>query len=505
MSRLERMALAGLCTGLGLGSCRPSTIIAAPAAIQVVLATDGNTIETFPQLLDGGLSFGSVPVLIPVRQTLTVTNVGSGQLNISHVTLSSNDPDGGPFSLVGTIPTAVGSSEPLTVQFDPAEQQSYSATLEIDSDDTTRQKVTIALNGTGSTEGLLCITPNPLDFGAVGQGQTETRSLDLSSCGTAVLEIDSIELGDGGDPAFAIVSSNSIPDAGLFLAPDASIPYFDLSFSPTASTPANASGTLIIQSSDPTHQPYILNLTGETVLAPIPIISGPLTCALGETITLDGGGSYDPNQPQLLPLTYQWSFQTKPLSSSAELSDLAAPQTMLTCDVVGNYVVDLNVTNDAGVESIAPAVWSIYGKPTDDLYVEMIWNVIPNNPVDMDLHLVIDGGVPGGVGDCNYYDPDAGFSCTPGSDHLDGPGPEWIGVAIPPATAYEVECTLYDAFNASTDSTLVTVRVYVYGVLAAQICQQMDTVGDVWSAATIAWPSGTVTPGGNSIPCPETN
>ncbi len=503
MSQLERMALAGLCGGLGLASCRGPGITAAPAAIQVVLAADGKTIESFPQLLDGGLSFGDVPVLIPVRQTLTVSNLGAGLLNITRVSLT---PDGGPFSLVGTIPTAVGSTEPLTVQFDPAEQQSYSATLEIDSeDDTARPTVSIALNGTGSTEGLLCVTPDPLDFGAVGQGQTETRSLNLFSCGTAELEITSIELGDGGDPAFAIVSSNTIPDAGLFLAPDASIPYFDISFTPTATTPANASGTLVIESSDPTHQPYVINLTGQTVLAPIAVIDAPQTCALGETITLDGTMSHDPNVPPLLPLTYQWGFQLKPLGSSAVLSDIATPTTMMTCDVVGPYNFQLNVFNDAGVESVAPALASVYAKPTDDLYVEMIWSVIPNNPVDMDLDLIIDGGVRGGAGDCNAYDPDAGFSCSPGSDHLVGPGPEVIGVAIPPPTSYEVECNLYDAFSTGNDSTLVTVRIYVYGILAAQICQQMNTVGVPWSAATIAWPSGTVTPSGSSIPCPETN
>jgi hypothetical protein len=169
---------------------------------------------------------------------------------------------------------------------------------------------------------------------------------------------------------------------------------------------------------------------------------------------------------------------------------------------VGTYTFLLTVTNDAGVPSIVPAHASVYAKPTDDLYVEMIWT---NDPIDMDLHFLIDGGVLGGQGDCNAYDPDAGFSCTPGSDHLVGPGPESVGVEIPPPADYEVECKYYSANNATSDTTLVTVRVYVYGVLAAQVCQQLDAAGEVWTAATIAWPSGTVTPSGSSVPCPETN
>jgi hypothetical protein len=122
----------------------------------------------------------------------------------------------------------------------------------------------------------------------------------------------------------------------------------------------------------------------------------------------------------------------------------------------------------------------------------------------MDLHFLIDGGVFGGEGDCNAYNPDAGFSCTPSSDHLVGPGPEWVEVAVPPTADYEVECNLYDAHDTTDDATIVTVRVYVFGVLAAQVCQQLDTIG-VWPALTIAWPSGDITPIGSSIACPETN
>ncbi len=435
-----------------------------------------------------------------MQQTLTLTNLGTGLLDIGQVTVT---PDGTPFSIVGTIPTSVGGSAdvPLIVQFDPPAQQSYTATLEINSDDPTHPTVGISLSGAGTTEGLLDVEPNPLDFGNVGQGQTQAGDLALKSHGSAPLEIFSISLADGGDPAFSILSSTSI-DGGILLDAGDEISPFVLSFSPTASTPANASGALVIESSDPTHQPYLVPLTGQGILAPIPIISAPTTAAIGETVTLDGGGSYDPNVPPRDPLTYQWAFGSKPVESTAQLSSTIAEAPTITLDVVGTYTFQLNVTNSAGVPSIAPAVAMIYAKPTDDLYVEMVWN---NNPVDMDLHLIVDGGVFDGEGDCNAYNPDAGFSCTPGSDHLVGPGPEWIGVAIPAATDYEVECKLYDAHNASNESTIVTVRVYVYGVLAAQLCQQMDSIGQLWPALTVAWPSGTVTPIGSSITCPETN
>src|SRR6202000_420499 len=95
-----------------------------------------------------------------------------------------------------------------------------------------------------------------------------------------------------------------------------------------------------------------------------------------------------------------------------------------------------------------PTLYKVYARPTDDIYVEMIWNPTPPtgnpSPIDMDLSLLIDGGVAGGEGDCNASAPDGGFGCDPGSDHLVGPGPEWIGVQIPPAADYEVDCTMHD-------------------------------------------------------------
>jgi len=244
-------------------------------------------------------------------------------------------------------------------------------------------------------------------------------------------------------------------------------------------------------------------LTGARILAPIAVITAPQTVAQGDTVVVDGGGSYDPNQPPLYPLTYVWGLYGKPVESTLSLDPAALTEQALsaTLDAVGNYTFQLQVTNDAGIPS-AYTFATVYARPTDDLYVEMIWD---NDPIDMDLHLIIDGGVLDGTGDCNAYDPDAGFSCTPGSDHLIGPGPEWIGIAIPPDADYSVDCKLTDAKNATDVATIVTLRVYVYGVLASQVCQQLTFVSDVWSAVTIAWPSGIVTPIGSTIACPENN
>ncbi len=70
---------------------------------------------------------------------------------------------------------------------------------------------------------------------------------------------------------------------------------------------------------------------------------------VGSTVTLDGSGSYD---PQGLDLTYAWSLTVRPAGSGATLSNPSAVSPVFTADVVGNYVVTLQVDNGAKTSSL---------------------------------------------------------------------------------------------------------------------------------------------------------
>lgn len=59
-------------------------------------------------------------------------------------------------------------------------------------------------------------------------------------------------------------------------------------------------------------------------------------------ITLDGSGSYDSTDKSL---TYTWSFQTRPVGSTAVLSDPAAVHPTFKADLEGKYVISLVVNN----------------------------------------------------------------------------------------------------------------------------------------------------------------
>ena len=67
----------------------------------------------------------------------------------------------------------------------------------------------------------------------------------------------------------------------------------------------------------------------------------------GDTVTLDGSGSYDPDGDTL---TYNWSFISKPYGSNATLSDSSSIKPIFVPDLEGTYIVQL-IINDGQVNS----------------------------------------------------------------------------------------------------------------------------------------------------------
>ncbi len=72
------------------------------------------------------------------------------------------------------------------------------------------------------------------------------------------------------------------------------------------------------------------------------------TARVGEEVVLTGSGS-DPDNNN--PLTYAWSFVERPVESVAELSDPASATTTFEMDKMGDYVVQLIVTDAKGLAS----------------------------------------------------------------------------------------------------------------------------------------------------------
>jgi len=100
----------------------------------------------------------------------------------------------------------------------------------------------------------------------------------------------------------------------------------------------------------------------------------------GSLVTLDGSGSSDADNN---PLSYSWSFTSKPERSSATLSDTTAVKPTFTADVDGSYVISLTV-NDGTVNSTADSVTIIAVTGTASYPDHIIKTItVGSNPLDI--------------------------------------------------------------------------------------------------------------------------
>ncbi len=97
----------------------------------------------------------------------------------------------------------------------------------------------------------------------------------------------------------------------------------------------------------------------------------------GSLVIVDGSGSFDDNTAGL-DLLYQWSFVSLPIGSGAVLSGAANSSASFVADLPGTYVLDLVVTDEAGLVS-AP----------DEVEISS-FNVTPVADAGLDQIVVVD-------------------------------------------------------------------------------------------------------------------
>jgi len=227
----------------------------------------------------------------------------------------------------------------------------------------------VEIRATGA-DPCIRVSPQAIDFGEVIIGQTATTPVTIENCGTQLLSIRGMALSAETADTFGLANLLQVPSeaAPVVLVKD-SVVTFDVLFTPVAEEVSL--GTLHI-SSDSLNLPEIdMELFGNGTLngCPVPVAVGriqgstdpwsaELVVAEGDIIDLSGTDSSDPDGN--LITGYRWEMLTAPsgfLNGFTPTYAVENPQIML--DLPGNYEVALNVYDEHGRESCAPAMVNI--------------------------------------------------------------------------------------------------------------------------------------------------
>jgi hypothetical protein len=124
-------------------------------------------------------------------QQVTVLNSGTGQMQVSGVSLIGNQTS---FTATSNClaPLGAGQSCTIDVRFVPAATGALSANLQI-STNTSQSPQTVALTGTGIASAFT-LKSTTLSFGNIRVGSSSTKSLTIQNTGTATLNFTSITI-----------------------------------------------------------------------------------------------------------------------------------------------------------------------------------------------------------------------------------------------------------------------------------------------------------------------
>ena len=224
-------------------------------------------IEVTPLTVD----FGLVDVGVPTTDSVTVTNVGTGDLTVDMPILTGSTD----FSMsAAQFPTVIapGSSELIMVTYTPTDFLADTGEIAIDSDDPDEPTVTVELLGEPMPAPDIELDPTSLTYGQVAVGSSLTMSATISNVGTADLELGTLTV--IGTSEFAI----TVDPSGGVLAPGNATEVF-VEYSPVDT--GSDSAQVEIPSNDPDENPIYLDLNGAEL--PLPDIDvDPLVVDFGD-------------------------------------------------------------------------------------------------------------------------------------------------------------------------------------------------------------------------------
>jgi len=392
------------------------------------------TIQVNPKTVE----FGNVSAESSDTKTITILNVGTGDLHVSGFVMSGNQA----FSfLLGAVEWPVnedtasqgvtfdtpliipaGSTANTSVRFAPIGSEPAEATLILFSNDPDAQSGTVVPISGNLTGPCISINPKKVDFGGKLIGVQARVEVEILSCGEGPLTVTGVSIVDIND------DTASSTDFGLDLAEfvgdesGAEIPFLGPNDAAIV-IPVNGTRTF-----DVTFTPDEINGLDPATGAPIPdlgivrISSDAFAAELDVEIRGFGVEVECPTAvivvqegEEVIPQTklhligsqsyaasgsiskYEWSVQQPVGSQSVFLPSASAPDPTFEVNVAGQYIFQLRVWDQNSEESCIDANYTVFVNPDEAIHVELLWHTPldpdetdegPEAGADLDLHFL---------------------------------------------------------------------------------------------------------------------
>jgi len=457
-------------------------------------------VGSFPVMTVGAesIEFGAVPVGRTATREVEIQNSGANDLILVEPAVWENP--GGAF-WVGEYDLVIppGTAGVMEVIFGPPDIARYESILVIKGNDPENQSVQVDLGGDGFRQGAIEVEPLHIDFGIVNAGESALDTVYIRNVGNGDLWINQVDLLESTKtsfPDYQVLNPFIDPTPEQGRLPEGGEVQIRVAYRPGPDSTNPGDGWLEVLAADPFQPETRVRLTARVNRAPVADAGADQEVDPLATVTLDGSQSYDPDGQE--PLGYEWALVRKPEGSSAALANPLEEMPAFVPDLVGVYEAELWVTDSTGLKSLLPDRVVVTAIPAERLLVELVWD----SPIaDLDLHMLHPGGSLGGLLDCYYgnRNPDWG---DPGSDDdpvlkrddLMGFGPETIGYPEPLELTYTLKVDFFAAHTPSgREPTSVTLRIFVDGLLRAEIVRKLSDQGTLWTAASVKWPEGAIT------------
>ncbi len=474
------------------------------------------------------ISFGRVPAGDMATVLVAVTNIGSGPLGVSEITLDSAS---GAFTIPGDQrldePITLSPDErfPFDVVFAPRDGRADRAALVVRSDDAANPEFTVDLFA-AETDRCMEVSHESagFDFGPRLVGDAHGEMFTLRNCADPgwgdVLVVEAIGLrDDAGFRSSDAFTLDRLPAFPLVLEP-LQEQNFLVVFTPTVSG-SDESGIVevTVGGADSSVVEIPVAGRGAPTSCPTPVAqcsvagsgappASELYVVPLDTITCTGAGAPEDDGEVV---AYDWAVTERPAGSTSQL-DSDVPTTNFFVDLPGRYTISLSITDDSGCTSPEPAQVRVIARPDEDLHVHLVWTTPGDTDptdvgfgagADLDLHLLHPNGCwEDSVWDCHFRQREPNWG-DPGAsdddpsldiDYTDGAGPEVINLDNPEnGVTYRVGVHYYN--DHGYGPSVATVRVYVFGEMMFEARDTELPYPDAWwEVVSIAWPSMSISP-----------